>query len=406
MGHHATAFKVAKVSAYSCSLAGSTRPISRLDPATPTRSTSSSSRGRSASSATARSRGTFLDIRSLVVAAANRACFDGVQSALRLDHLFYVSYTDMDGDFARRPLQPANGVGATRVRRSLLRVNQPYANHNGGLLMFGTTGYSMSGSATAAPEETPRARPEHALAARQAAARVAGPAAGRSRLRPAQPVALLLRLGERRPLDRRRRPGPAGRRSTSGARELDKLANYGWSLVRGHASLLDGDPDPAGLGRDAARLPGARVRPLGRRCSIIGGYVYRGAAMTDEVGRYFYSDLCSGRVWSMAAGGGDNRLENITVNTPSSFGVDAGGELYVASLRRKGLPSRREWSIGSAAASSFFAAPRVALRLRGRECRIWAAFWWRDAYPGLDAYLREGWECVHASEQAQCYRIS
>ena len=36
----------------------------------------------------------------------------------------------------------------------------------------------------------------------------------------------------------------------------------------------------------------------------------------------------------------------------------------------------------------------------------WAAFWWRDSYPGLDAYLREGWECVHASEQAQCYRIS
>ena len=36
----------------------------------------------------------------------------------------------------------------------------------------------------------------------------------------------------------------------------------------------------------------------------------------------------------------------------------------------------------------------------------WAVFWWRDSYPGLDAYLREDWECVHASEQAQCYRIS
>ena len=54
--------------------------------------------------------------------------------------------------------------------------------------------------------------------------------------------------------------------------------------------------------------------------------------MADEVGRYFYADLCSGRVWSMAVGGGDNRLESVTVNTPSSFGTDPAGELYVVSL--------------------------------------------------------------------------
>src|SRR4029078_4906202 len=67
-------------------------------------------------------------------------------------------------------------------------------------------------------------------------------------------------------------------------------------------------------------------------CAIIGGYVYRGAAMTDEGGRDFYADLRSRRVWSMAAGGGDNRLESATVNTPSSFGTDSAGELYVVSL--------------------------------------------------------------------------
>ena len=67
-------------------------------------------------------------------------------------------------------------------------------------------------------------------------------------------------------------------------------------------------------------------------CSIIGGYVYRGSAMRGErAGATSSADFCSGRVWSMAAGG-DNRLENVTVNTPSSFGVDAAGELYVASL--------------------------------------------------------------------------
>jgi hypothetical protein len=66
-------------------------------------------------------------------------------------------------------------------------------------------------------------------------------------------------------------------------------------------------------------------------CAVIGGYVYRGSAMPDEVGRYFYADLCTGTVWSMAAGGGDNRVEAVTVNFPVSFGTDSVGELYVVS---------------------------------------------------------------------------
>jgi glucose/arabinose dehydrogenase len=114
------------------------------------------------------------------------------------------------------------------------------------------------------------------------------------------------------------------------AADLATPANYGWNRYEGTQDYDTSTVlNPAGA---PLVFPVQEYDHGSGDCAIIGGYVYRGSAMADEVGRYFYSDLCTGNVWSMAARGGDNRLESITVNTPSSFGVDAAGELYVASL--------------------------------------------------------------------------
>ena len=110
-------------------------------------------------------------------------------------------------------------------------------------------------------------------------------------------------------------------------------ANYGWNRYEG---TQDYDTSTVLNPADSPATP--LVFPIQEYdhatgdCAVIGGYVYRGSAMADEVGRYFYADLCSGKIWSMAAGGGDNRLESPTVNQPSSFGTDPAGELYVVSL--------------------------------------------------------------------------
>jgi glucose/arabinose dehydrogenase len=110
-------------------------------------------------------------------------------------------------------------------------------------------------------------------------------------------------------------------------------ANYGWNRYEGSQDYSTGTTlNPPDTPSAPLVSPVQEYTHDDGDCSIIGGYVYRGSVMTNEVGRYFYSDLCTGKVWSLAAGGGDNRLESVTVNTPSSFGVDAAGELYVASL--------------------------------------------------------------------------
>jgi hypothetical protein len=75
--------------------------------------------------------------------------------------------------------------------------------------------------------------------------------------------------------------------------------------------------------------------PHGPECAIIGGYVYRGsvAALT---GKYVFSDLCTGWLRTLS---GTTVVQAPTVNvgTPTSFGQDGSGELYVLTSQNRVL---------------------------------------------------------------------
>lgn len=69
--------------------------------------------------------------------------------------------------------------------------------------------------------------------------------------------------------------------------------------------------------------------------SITGGFVYRGTAYPDLQGYYILADYCSGKFWTLTRDGQRNWLATLQgklTDNPSSFGEDANGELYVASL--------------------------------------------------------------------------
>ena len=104
--------------------------------------------------------------------------------------------------------------------------------------------------------------------------------------------------------------------------------NYGWNRMEGDHCY------PPGSTCD----PSAYVRPIAEighgdgDCSLTGGYVYRGAAVPSLAGRYIFGDYCSGRTWSLVAGGGSTASPTLLIDTPysiSSFGEDRDGELYV-----------------------------------------------------------------------------
>jgi hypothetical protein len=72
-------------------------------------------------------------------------------------------------------------------------------------------------------------------------------------------------------------------------------------------------------------------------CSITGGYVYRGAAIPELAGRYFYSDYCAGFLRSFVAlerTVSEQRDWNVgNIGNVISFGQDGQGELYLLTSR-------------------------------------------------------------------------
>ncbi len=102
--------------------------------------------------------------------------------------------------------------------------------------------------------------------------------------------------------------------------------NYGWPCFEG---LVDYEPcqPPA-----TYTFPQHVYSHENGDCAITGGYVYRGAAQPDAVGRYFFADFCASRFWTMTADAGGwtvSQADQYVGFHPTTFGEDATGELYV-----------------------------------------------------------------------------
>lgn len=103
--------------------------------------------------------------------------------------------------------------------------------------------------------------------------------------------------------------------------------NFGWLRMEGTHCFQSGcDAEAEGL-----TLPVFEY-PHSEGCSITGGAVYRGSAIPEIAGRYFFADWCQGWVHSFFFDGSrvtDIRTDFEQVGQVDGFGVDAQGELYV-----------------------------------------------------------------------------
>jgi glucose/arabinose dehydrogenase len=75
--------------------------------------------------------------------------------------------------------------------------------------------------------------------------------------------------------------------------------NYGWNRMEGTVCYQGQNCDPSGLALPL--LEYSHGSAAGSPCSITGGYVYRGTAIPELAGRYFYSDYCAGFLRSLNA---------------------------------------------------------------------------------------------------------
>ena len=89
-------------------------------------------------------------------------------------------------------------------------------------------------------------------------------------------------------------------------------------------------------GIDGGILPVAEYAHAANVCAITGGYVYRGSALPDLDGHYFFADYCKGFVKSISWPASTTIGDWTSILSPgggiSSFGQDARGELYILQL--------------------------------------------------------------------------
>jgi glucose/arabinose dehydrogenase len=284
----------------------------------------------------------FLDISGLVSGGGEQGllsmAFDPKYASNRR---FYVNYTNTAGDtrVVRYLASAADpDVAAASSARVLLRVDQPYDNHNGGQLQFGPDGRLYVGMGDGGSGGDPQGRAQDM----------------RSRLGKmlrlnvnVSPVSVrIYAKGLRNPwrfsFDRKTGALWIGDVGQGAWEEIDHLragrpagANFGWNGYEGtHVYNA----------RVAARLPKSSltwpVTQYGRSLgySVTGGYVYRGPSIPALRGFYLFADWGSGHVWAKMGPGGARRTVaglDGQVSQISSFGQDARGELYIVSLAGK-----------------------------------------------------------------------
>jgi hypothetical protein len=300
---------------------------------------------------------TFLDISSLAVSGGEQGLLsmafapDFAQSGR-----FYVYYTSRpNGDIQIDEFTAQGDSADPATRRPIITVPHGDAgNHNGGQLQFGPDGYLYAGTGDGGGGGDPwhngqntetllgkilRIDPLNPTADRPYSVPSDNPFVGRGG---ADEVwAYGLRNPYRFSFDRQTGAlligdvGQGEREEVDYAEQPDagRGDNYGWSCREGFIAY-SGD-DPLCQGASGFTEPIHDYSHSEGGCSITGGYVARDPTLGDLAGRYVYADFCAGEIRSLVPGlprASGDRSEGISFANPSSFGEDACGHLYVASL--------------------------------------------------------------------------
>lgn len=260
---------------------------------------------------------------------------------------FYVNFTNTAGDtVVVRYHMSANPDVATAVgAQTILAIDQPYANHNGGSLVFGPDGYLYIGMGDGGSSGDPLGNGQKTNTLQGKMLRI-DVESGTSpyAVPPSNPFV-----------------GVAGYRSEIWARGMRNPWKFSFDSGTGRLFVADVgqnaweeiDVEPAGFagGRNYgwksyegnhAYPPGSAPKPTAGLTfpvheyshatgddSITGGYVYRGSDIATWQGLYFFGDFESGKIWAMDSGTYETAL---AVDTPvliTTFGEDEAGEVYL-----------------------------------------------------------------------------
>ncbi|TMM55915.1 PQQ-dependent sugar dehydrogenase [Maribacter algarum] len=262
--------------------------------------------------------------------------------------LFYVTYTpsaDLAVVSSFRVSSSNSNIADPTSETILLRIPQPFANHNGGQLAFGPDGYLYIASGDGGSGGDPQGNAQNLTNLLGKILRIdvdrtengleyAIPSDNpfvTSRSAQHEIYAYGLRNPWRFSFDVQTDLLWAGDVGQNRIEEIDIIengGNYGWNTLEGTQCFDSPTCDSGGF-----IAPIFEYDQSDNDRSITGGYVYRGQSTPSLQGRYIYGDFISGRIWGLST----NLETNITNNQLlaesrlpiSSFGTDTNNELYI-----------------------------------------------------------------------------
>jgi glucose/arabinose dehydrogenase len=290
----------------------------------------------------------FLDITAKVLAGGERGLlgltFHPQFSANRRLFVNYTRRGDGATVIAEYRVSATNPNVVDSTETVLLVIPQPFENHNGGMIAFGPDGFLYIGMGDGGSANDPQNRAQNIdellgkmlrINVDQASGSTLysspsdnpffGATAGRDEI-----YAVGLRNPFRFSFDRATGQLYAGDVGQNVREEIDIITrggNYGWRVFEGTRCTGLG---PAQCNAANFQAPIAEYDHVAGRCSVTGGYVYRGTRGALPVGSYIYGDFCTGEMF-LLQGTVSALLQDTNINI-SSFGEDEAGELYVVGL--------------------------------------------------------------------------
>jgi len=300
----------------------------------------------------------FLDLRSLVGYGGERGLLSiAFPPDYKRSGDFYAYYTDRAGNIRVDEFQRASATRAKLgSRRNVIEIPHPVnANHNGGQLQFlGNLLYFGTGDGGSGGDPPNNAQNKESLLGKLL--RIdPRPSNGKPYSIPADNPFVgspgrdeIYSYGLRNPFrfsfDTTTAGQPRIAIADVGQNRFEELdytaltgasgANFGWDALEGfhpYEEENSGTPDPGGTTKPIMAYSHSRD---GGSCTIIGGYVVGAGGPPSLRGRYLYADYCSGIVRSLVPHlhrAGDDRRTGLAVASPTSFGEDDRGRIYVCS---------------------------------------------------------------------------
>ena len=300
----------------------------------------------------------FLDIRSRTTTDGERGLLSmAFDPQYETNGFFYLYFTDLNGDIAVERYSVSSTDPDAADPSSALRIlsipHPVFSNHNGGLLKFGPDGflYMATGDGGGAFDPGGNAQNTNSLLGKMLRIDVSNstainpysipasnPYVSQANKRP-EIWAYGLRNPWRFAFDGSSNllyiadVGQAAREEVNVVGIDQAGLNYGWRRMEGSVCASGNACDSQGLLLPV--LEYAHDSSSNNSCSVIGGAVYRGAAIPELQGTYLYSDLCAGWIkgFRHANGVATDRVDfgQIGAGTILSFGEDAQRELYLLS---------------------------------------------------------------------------